>query len=664
MGSSIRGRTRPVARTARGRCVLLVAATVLAGSGLAPRVAAHGGQIITPKPMAVSGHPPFGPAGPSSNPGSGPTTGGGTGTRLPGAAPTTGPRNTGSGSGLSAKGRAATSGPGSGFVPIEERDAWEFWWANNRDVPLRGRDGGPVGDPRSGGDRVLTGRGTRAPGEATRRPDDALVSSRVAPLLLSLVAQCDDRDVLDSAILALARSARPGDEAAVLATARRLLAHRELSVKGSAALALGVLGSPRALPLLRALALDDADGRKAVGGGHVPDQVRGFAAVSLGLVGHDVAIPTLVALAGDAGKGRVDVPACAILALGLLPDDPAGEATSFLLGALADRRLDAGVRAQAPIALARLGRREALPALLDGLGRDTEESLVRQSCALALGRLANLADDGVVAALAATARDGRDAPTRHFAVMALARVAAGGADEPHPGRARVLGGFVDALGRAGRAVDRPWVALAAGFVGREQRDAREGLAGPLADAYSAQKDPSVRGAFALALGLSDQSPQAGQVYDDFLAASDEGFRADAALALGLLGHAPAAEELRRLCADRATSPPLRMAAAQALGLLADRAATPVLVAALRESGSQPMLSAVAKSLGWLADRDCVEPLMALAADDTAPELSRAFACVGLGLCCERTRLPWNARLREDGNYLARVPAIDELLDIL
>ncbi len=45
-------------------------------------------------------------------------------------------------------------------------------------------------------------------------------------------------------------------------------------------------------------------------------------------------------------------------------------------------------------------------------------------------------------------------------------------------------------------------------------------------------------------------------------------------------------------------------------------------------------------------------------------ITRAFACVALGIVCERGALPWNARIRQDHNYRMRVPALDEVLDIL
>ena len=68
--------------------------------------------------------------------------------------------------------------------------------------------------------------------------------------------------------------------------------------------------------------------------------------------------------------------------------------------------------------------------------------------------------------------------------------------------------------------------------------------------------------------------------------------------------------------------------------------------------------------GLIGDRNSIAPLKAIASDEDVQELTRAFACVALGLVGEKTDLPWNARLKANNNYRAKVPSMAEVLDIL
>ncbi|HTE06535.1 MAG TPA: HEAT repeat domain-containing protein [Planctomycetota bacterium] len=110
-------------------------------------------------------------------------------------------------------------------------------------------------------------------------------------------------------------------------------------------------------------------------------------------------------------------------------------------------------------------------------------------------------------------------------------------------------------------------------------------------------------------------------------------------------------------------PSYRLQVATALGLMGDTEAVAVLVTALQDAETLGVSSAVARALGLIGDGTAIDPLHALAlAADKAP-IARAFAAVALGRLCEMSALPWNARLAANNNYRARVPALDEVLDI-
>ena len=108
----------------------------------------------------------------------------------------------------------------------------------------------------------------------------------------------------------------------------------------------------------------------------------------------------------------------------------------------------------------------------------------------------------------------------------------------------------------------------------------------------------------------------------------------------------------------------RLDVATGLGLMGDPEATTTLTEALGDAQTLGVSSAVAKALGLIGDKRAVEPLTRIAMDEDVQAISRAFACVALGLVCERSDLPWNARIAADNNYRASVPAIAEVLDIL
>src|SRR5262249_54333078 len=153
--------------------------------------------------------------------------------------------------------------------------------------------------------------------------------------------------------IALGRCAGEGDADEVLAAVRPLLASRYPSVQTSAVLALGIHGSPRFVPLLGAILSDTPAGREAVGGAG-PPPVRSLSAVAGGLAHHPGAVPLLTELRGTQPASQLELKSCAISALGCTANDGAADATPVLVELLRARRLASPLKAQVPLALARL----------------------------------------------------------------------------------------------------------------------------------------------------------------------------------------------------------------------------------------------------------------------------------------------------------------------
>ena len=476
----------------------------------------------------------------------------------------------------------------------------------------------------------------------------------------------DNRDIIDSSVLALGRVTREDNAQTVIQEAIPLLKHNELSVQTSSTLALGVLASPEAEGHLRELLADSSEGRSLIGGGEVPWLVRAFAALSIGLVGSDSAAPTLIDIVENLSDADKDIKVCAIVGMSLLKDNGVDEAVAYLSKKLNDRKMDVTIKSYIPTSLGKLGRPEAVEPLLKTFVDRDANNLVRQSAAIALGRLSTMEDAKVIEALTDYVKEGKDMQTRHFAFISLAKIAA--RDEDPAGNAEAHEELLALLNREiskpDRQTNRSWAGLAAAIYGRSHPDAQPEIIDRLTAAYEKEKDPSFKASFAVALGLLNAQSVAPMIYDDFQESKDYDFKGYAAVALGFLKHIDAAEALRSRIKDKTTTPTFRLQCATGLGLMGDEQAIDVLIDTLQAAETLGVSSAVAKALGLIGDRNAIGPLNQLAQNKSKSELTRAFAAVALGIVGEKTDLPWNATISEDNNYRARVPAIDEVLDIL
>lgn len=79
---------------------------------------------------------------------------------------------------------------------------------------------------------------------------------------------------------------------------------------------------------------------------------------------------------------------------------------------------------------------------------------------------------------------------------------------------------------------------------------------------------------------------------------------------------------------------------------------PILVEVLSTSRSHSSRAAAAIALGTVGDGRVTRPLVGLATDETRPDVTRAFAIVGLGVLCEERELPWRNPLAQSVPYTA------------
>ncbi|MFT7462753.1 MAG: HEAT repeat protein [Pseudohongiellaceae bacterium] len=635
--------------------------------GMAPPVAPHGG----PKPNGPSGAPTVLPGVPTPGPGSVQPNGpagrprAGAARSSPVTAAGTPVTSTASRGTRGTSGRSGVASASTQQAAVPTLEGWEPWWNQNKDRFLKLRDQLGRSQNVSGSPGLLTGRGRKLAWRNSRRVDPDMVEELIMPVLLSVLANSDHSEILDSTVLALARSAPAHRAADVLAATIPLLSHEALSVQTSAALSLGVLGSRQASTLLLSLARDDSTGRMAIGGGPVPRQIRAHSAFALGLVADSRSIYSMLQLITRLPASERDIKASALAGLGMLPADHTqlDVIETVLVDLLGDQRLAPFVASYIPTTLAKLGRRTALPALLSALNNRDSSHPLRQSVVLAAGRLATLQDTTIYDTLVAEVSEGKDRLTRHFAIISLAQMGANTPwGETHADLSRLLGRELQGAGKSQE--HRSWAALAVALVGRAHPDAQPLILDRLREAYLSERAPSYKGAYALALGLLGDSHSAEAIHDDFIDVADQGFQGHAALALGFLQYIDCSDRLRDHCLNNSSSDALRIASASSLGLLGDTSSVPTLVDALKDTGSLSTRAALAKAVGLIGDRSAVEPLLELVSNPEQPPLSRAFAAVAVGLLAERTSLPFNEPLKADGNYIVPVDSVQELLAIL
>ena len=662
---------------------VVLAVTLIACLGAPLR--AHGGGHVPPP----SG-PGFGPSDAGggimapAGPGAGSGRAGATSGR--GGAAGIGPAVTGATTGVRTARGGSDRRTGASTGSAEYRlviTSWEFWWVANRNAYLGLREQLGRRLVTSGSVGALTGRGRQVTGGSAHGADRATVDGVVVPALLDILATSDERDMLDSAALAAARSVSEYGSASVRDALLPLLGHRDQTVQSAATLSLGVLGDAEARPALRALLRDDSDGR-ALAGGNVPTLTRSFAAFSLGLIGKAVDARLLAQIIERSPDSEREVKAACLMSLGLLGANGSVTAPVHdrLLQLLEDERLDPMVRGHVPTALARTGDRQLLPALLAAYrDRDAPHTVLR-SVTFAFGRLATPADVDVVQALLDRLDDGGELHVRQLALIALGEIGARpvaipAGDDPESAaavaaatedaaeaRERLLRALLHRVDGKGQSANRAWGALGAALCARGHGPARARVVEHLRAAYEDENEPSTKSAIAIALGLVDDRPSAPALLADLQERRDQRFRGHAGVALGMLRHEEATESLRNLLLQPGSRTDLRVECAIGLGLLGDMSSLELLSEALVESQTLGAVGGLAQAVGLVGTTTAVAPLLDLARDGSRPALARGFACVALGLLGARRDLSFQAELLAHEDYASESEALQKLMALL
>ncbi|MCA8941909.1 MAG: HEAT repeat domain-containing protein [Planctomycetes bacterium] len=637
-----------------------------------------GGRGSTPGPdgpeTPVPGQPSFPDTGGPSTGGGGPPTGGGGRRGQPrGSSPTT----------------------GGGMEVGDDLTRWEFWWEFNKDPFIQLKRAIHANVATTGGDEYFMGFGKVAESKNSLRPSESQIVDEILPRLKEALDATDQRDITSACMVAMGKIGRDHRDFGILDMFRTRLTSRDLEVRQTAALSMGISQMTESIDDLIAIAMDTKRGRELCARTEIDDPTRSFAAYGCGLVAWATSdaelkgkvFEQLSRIVADRSISDRNIRVAAIQAIGLLRPDPNDARGRELLRrcyeSLVDQywRREVGpgeqlIQAHVPTAMSKL-----LLACPDAdLRKDLQDDLLRtlagksriqrskqqihQSCALALGQLATPSDAHVSKALLDYYKKGKDQQTRYFCLMALGQI---GGDQNRDA-------LLEVLQKGGKAIVKPWAAIALGVLCFDRLEAGGPVDPLVGRAMHARlrevKAPQAIAGLAIGLGLARYQDSA----DEIRALLEKHQNKDdvagyLCIALALMDDRRAIPAIRQLVETSDRRPARLTQASVALGKLGDIRVAELLTEKLTEDSTiLARMSAIASALGLIGDSRSVKPLGDMLLDDSLSDLTRAFAAVALGGVADKEDLPWNSKIGQNINYRAAVETLTNqqsgILDIL
>ncbi len=653
---------------------------------------AHGGQYrgpgdTVPPPSGGGGGTTPGPGGPTTPGGGGPSTPGAGGPSTPSAGgPSTGGPSAGGGGG---------GGPttGGGMQLGDDLTRWQFWWEFNKDPFIKLREAIHQGGVTTNSDDFFMGAGKVVESKNTMRPTDAQIMNEILPKLKQALDSTDQRDITSSCMVAMAKVGRDHEQFKILDVFKERLVSKDLEIRQTAAVAMGISQMTESVDDLIAIATDSPKGQKLTKRTEVDDQTRSFAAYGLGLVGFatsnvDVKKKVLDGLKGilsDKNISDRNIRVAAINAIGILQptDDDAGRAllreSYDTLFKYWNRKVGPGeqlIQAHVPPAIAKLLkscddekiRAEFTEEMLKTLKGKTKikrsVDQVPMSAALALGQIGTVEDKAVSKGLLEYYKKGKNLQARYFCLIALGQI---GGDENRDELLKVLQ-------KGSKALIKPWAALSLGVLSFNRLendlgvDAEVGLA--MQKWLSKLKNPEALAALAIGLGLAKYEDAADELREMLEKQKNKDELAGyICIGLALMDDQRSTEPISRVVQASVRRPDRLRQAAIALGKLGDQRVAPMLADMLDDdSKNLARMSAIASALGFIGDTRTVSPLCKMLFDEGLGDLTRAFAAVALGGVADKEMLPWNSKIGINMNYRAAVETLTNqqsgILDIL
>ncbi len=529
---------------------------------------------------------------------------------------------------------------------------WWRWWGTNREALLHHWGQKTPGRTFVGwGDAVVSrGRHAIPPPMSPER------MRRLVPDLVKVLEKTDETNLRMRLSYAVGRIADGEATTAARLAMEKLLSDSSQDVRSTMTMALGILGDRAAQKTLLALLRDDDKGHIAVRQSRVSDGVRAHAALALGLLGAEDVVEDLVAVLERDDPGEWPIQANAILALGLVREDPQGEVLRILLDVLENPPRDDRSALQVPIALGKLGNHAAVKPLTAVLLDDKGERTRRQSAAIALGQLATCYDEAAVNALIDLIAEAAEDNLRHFALMSIAQIGGRTPRSPQawehtPIEERLLA----EIRKPSHKDHGVWAALALAVYAIEHRHLVPVAIQEIIPLYESEGDPDEKCGFAVALALLEAEEYGDVLFEDLEDLTEDFFRGTVALSLGMLGHEDAREFMTDRMLDKSTTSGQRISLNRALALLGGRITTLAILGEWKTGGDARRRESLAAGLARLRDPWAIDRMLAMVIDDgaTAP---RAEAATSLGLLADKHLLRFHEALIANTHPDAGVPA--------
>lgn len=546
---------------------------------------------------------------------------------------------------------------GAARAPVEPAalgsSQWGTWWNTNREAVLAHWADVTPGRSYNGWANAVMGRGRAFLPPTRLSPGERIA---VTDALIGVLSKTDEINLRERMPYALARVCAPErlGEARELITS--LMSDMSAKVRVSATFALGILGDPAATDTLVGVVLDDARARITLRQSIASNGVRGHAAMALGMLGSETLLTELMPIIERDNTDEAYVQRSIIFALGMLDGELAERARDVLLGLLEDPPRDRTVAGMVPIALGKLGFREALEPLLALVQDESTERETRQSATIALGRVATLYDTDALEALFENMKEGAEGPLRWFSLMSIARIGARTKRRAQPFDHEALEQrLLDEMRDPTHGEHGPWAAMALAVYAIDHAVFRPEAAELLAKVYRGEKDPDDKGCYAIALGLLGAREMGDEIFDDLTDLTDAGFRGSTALALGMLAHEPARDWMLERALDKSSTSAERILLFRGLALMGDAGSSRAILEEWKTSGDARRRSSLASGLARLRNPRAIPRIVEMVVEDGATQ-PREEAATVLGLHADRDVPRFNELLPEDVNPYIGVPA--------
>jgi HEAT repeat protein len=181
--------------------------------------------------------------------------------------------------------------------------------------------------------------------------------------------------------------------------------------------------------------------------------------------------------------------------------------------------------------------------------------------------------------------------------------------------------------------------------------------------HEEERNPSVKGGYALALGIYGDLESAPQIRPWALEQGDRGLRAMALTALGIMGDRASAKDVRAVI-EKENDAGIKIAAATCLGLLQDPAAVPVLEKLVKEGDNVYVRSNACKLLGNVGSPRSAQVLIDIVKNVKDNSVVRMTATAGLGNLADRNLVPLLSQISIDSNYATPVDPLIEIATIM